>query len=60
MSKLVDIIACAGITIFEFSLILIIASLAQLIVYQLTGFSIYNETLKGLKRLDKYLTKKFN
>lgn len=60
MSKMLDIIACAGITIAEFGLILFIAIFSQYIVYRLTGISIFNLIIKGLKNLDKYLERKFN
>lgn len=60
MSKMLDIIACAGITIAEFGLILFIAILGQFIVYQLTGISIFKIINNGLKNLNKYLERKFN
>lgn len=34
-----------------------IGALIQLVVYQLTGFSIYNNVWKGLNKLDKILEK---
>lgn len=49
MNKLLDIILCSGICLAELIGIIIITLLIQLIIYQLTGFSIYNKIMKLLR-----------
>lgn len=60
MSKLLDFILCAGITLSEVIVIIIAAMLIQLIVYRTTGISLYNTIIKLMFKADKYLTAKFN
>lgn len=57
MSYLLDLILCSGVVIGELIAIIIGSMLIQLVVYQLTGFSIYNNVFKGLNKLDKILEK---
>ena len=60
MSKLLDFMLCAGITLSEVIVIIIAAMLIQLIVYRTTGISLYNTIIKLMFKADKYLTAKFN
>ena len=60
MIKLLDFIACAGMTMFEIIAVIAVAMLIQLIVYRTTGISIYNTIIKLMFKADKYLTAKFN
>lgn len=46
MNYLLDVIACSGIVLAELIGVFIVAMLVQLIVYQTTGFSIYNAFIK--------------
>ena len=46
MSKLLDFMLCAGITLSEVIVIIIAAMLIQLIVYRTTGISLYNTIIK--------------
>lgn len=46
MNYLLDVIACSLLVIIEFLSIIVISAFIQLIVYQLTGFSIYNRINK--------------
>ena len=60
MSKLLDFMLCAGITLSELFVIIIAAMLIQLIIYRTTGISIYNTIIKLMFKADRYLTAKFN
>lgn len=46
MNYLLDVIACSLLVIIKFLTIIVISAFIQLIVYQLTGFSIYNRINK--------------
>lgn len=59
MISLVDAFACGIVVIAELIGILLLSLLVQLVVYQLTGISLYNEIIKGLYKLDKKLEKIF-
>lgn len=59
MINLVDAFACGIVVIAELIGIILLALLIQLVVYQLTGISLYNEIIKGLYKLDKKLEKIF-
>ena len=58
MVSLLDIFLCGITTIIEFIGIIGIGLFIQLIVYQLTGFSIANNLWKSLIRLEKHLENK--
>lgn len=58
MSNLLDILLCGLTVIGELIAILSISLFIQLIVYQLTGFSIFNSILKLLDKFEIYLDKK--
>lgn len=60
MDKIMDFILCAGVTAFEVVAIIVGAMLIQLIVYQLTGISLFNRFTKLMFRADRYITAKFN
>ena len=60
MSKLLDFMLCAGVTLSEVIVIIIAAMLIQLIVYRTTGISLYNTIIKLMFKADRYLTAKFN
>lgn len=48
----------SGVTMLsELALIIIISGLIQLTVYQITGFSIFNNIVKALNNLDKKVNK---
>ena len=59
MINLIDAFACGLVVIAEIIGILLLSLLVQLVVYQLTGISLYNEIIKGLYNLDKKLEKIF-
>lgn len=59
MIKLIDAFACGIVVMAELIGIILLALLVQLVVYQLTGISLYNEIIKGLYKLDKKLEKIF-
>lgn len=54
-----DVIACTMTVILEIIGTIGIAMLIQLISYQIFGINPYQRIIKGLNRLDKYLTKIF-
>lgn len=58
MAYLLDLILCSGVVIGELLAIIIGSMLIQLVVYQLTGFSIANNLWKSLIRLEKHLENK--
>lgn len=58
MSNLLDILLCGLTVIGELIAILSISLFIQIIVYQLTGFSIFNSILKLLDKFEIYLDKK--
>lgn len=58
MAYLLDLILCSGVVIGELIAIIIGSMLIQLVVYQLTGFSIVNSLWKSLIRLEKNLENK--
>lgn len=58
MAYLLDLILCSGVVIGELIAIIIGSMLIQLVVYQLTGFSIANNLWKSLIRLEKHLENK--
>ncbi len=55
----IDVIACAMTVLIELILIFGLAMLVQLISYQCFGINLYQRIIKGLNRLDRYLTNKF-
>ena len=55
----IDVIACAMTVLIELISIFGLAMLVQLISYQCFGINPYQRIIKGLNRLDKYLTSKF-
>lgn len=59
MINLVDAFACGIVVMAELIGIILLALLIQLVVYQLTGISLYVETTKWLDRLEKKLDKIF-
>lgn len=59
MINLVDAFACGIVVMAELIGIILLALLIQLLVYQLTGISLYIETTKWLDRLEKKLDKIF-
>ena len=59
MIKLIDAFACGIVVMAELIGIILLSLLVQLVVYQLTGISLYNEIIKGLYKLDKKLEKIF-
>lgn len=60
MSKVLDILLCAGMTTFEIIAILVGLALIQLIVYQTTGISLFNKFTKLVFKADRYFTEKLN
>ncbi len=54
-----DVIACAITVVIELISIFGLAVLIQLISYQCFGINLYQKIIKGLNRLDRYLTSKF-
>ena len=59
MSKLLDIFLCGTMTIIELITVFIVAMLIQLIMYRVFGINIYKLTIKGLNKLDRYLSEVF-
>ena len=59
MINLVDAFACGIVVMAELIGIILLALLIQLVVYQLTGISLYVEFSKWLDRLEKKLDKIF-
>ena len=59
MINLVDAFACGIVVMAELIGIILLALLIQLVVYQLTGISLYIETTKWLDRLEEKLEKIF-
>lgn len=59
MINLVDAFACGIVVIAELIGIILLALLIQLVVYQLTGISLYNKFFKGLDKLEKKIDKIF-
>lgn len=53
MEKLFDIICCTGFVGLELLIIFGSALLIQLVVYQLTGFSIYNNLFRLIDKLEE-------
>lgn len=60
MGNLLDILLCGLLVLGELIASMSIALFIQLIVYQLTGFSIFNNILKLLDKFEIYLDKKFD
>lgn len=59
MINLVDAFACGIVFIAELIGVILLALLVQLVVYQLTGISLYAELFKGLNKLERKLDKIF-
>lgn len=59
MINLVDAFACGIVVIAELIGVILLALLVQLVVYQLTGISLYTKFFKGLDRLEKKLDEIF-
>lgn len=59
MINLVDAFACGIVVIAELIGVILLALLIQLVVYQLTGISLYVELGKWLDKLEKKLNKIF-
>lgn len=59
MAYLLDLILCSGVVIGELLAIIIGSMLIQLVVYQLTGISIYNVINKKIIKLEKYIERNF-
>lgn len=54
-----DVILCCMTVVLELIGVIGLALLIQLISYQIFGINPYQRIIKGLNRLDKYLTKIF-
>ena len=48
MNYLLDVLLCSGVVLLQLAGAIIGALLVQLVVYRLTGFSIYNKLVKVL------------
>ena len=59
MINLIDAFACGIVVIAELIGIILLALLIQLVVYQLTGISLYVEFSKCLDRLEEKVNKIF-
>ena len=59
MITLIDAFACGIVVIAELIGIILLALLIQLVVYQLTGTSLYVQFFKGLDKLEEKFNKIF-
>lgn len=59
MINLVDAFACGIVFIAELIGVILLALLVQLVVYQLTGISLYVESEKWLNKLEEKFNKIF-
>ena len=59
ISYWIDVLSCTMTVLIELISIFGLALLIQLISYQCFGINLYQRIIKGLNRLDRYLTSKF-
>lgn len=59
MSYWLDVISCGMVVFIELITIIAGALLIQLVVYRLTGFSIYNNFVRSLIKIEKYIERNF-